>query len=103
MQCRRLRRRLPRPPAHALVRRRACCAPFVMLSASSRMITLCLPGGSVTFLVAKVFILLRTTSMPRSSEAFSSRTASLKADPRSWRARHRIDVVLPCSRAVRAV
>lgn len=33
----------------SIVRRRACCAPGVMLSASSRMTILCRPGGSVTF------------------------------------------------------
>ena len=55
---------------------RACWAPSVMASASSRMMTLCLPGGSVTFFCAKALMRLRTTSMPRSSEAFSSSTPS---------------------------
>lgn len=40
------------------------------------MMTLCLPGGSVTFFCAKALMRLRTTSMPRSSEAFSSSTPS---------------------------
>ena len=31
-----------------MVRRIACCAPSVIESASSKMITLCLPGGNVT-------------------------------------------------------
>ena len=34
------------------------------LSASSRMIILCRPGGSVTFFCAKALILFRTTSIP---------------------------------------
>jgi hypothetical protein len=79
----------------SIVRRSACCAPFVIASASSRMITLCRPGGSVTFFCANILILLRTTSMPRSSDALSSSTASLNAGPSSWRARHVTDVVLP--------
>ena len=33
--------------------------------------------------------------IPRSSLALSSKTASLYASPRSWRARHSIDVVFP--------
>mmetsp|Transcript_24169 Transcript_24169/g.82492 ORF Transcript_24169/g.82492 Transcript_24169/m.82492 type:complete len:220 (+) Transcript_24169:632-1291(+) len=61
----------------SIVRRMACCAAPVMESASSRMTILCRPGGSVTFFCANIFILLRTTSMPRSSEAFISSTASL--------------------------
>lgn len=65
------------------------------LSASSRMIILCLPCGKVTFCWANILILLRTTSMPRSFEAFSSSTAELKAGPKRTRARHKIVVVLP--------
>ena len=34
------------------------------LSASSRMTTLCRPGGRVTFFWANILILFRTTSMP---------------------------------------
>ncbi|CAH2266960.1 jg11570 [Pararge aegeria aegeria] len=32
----------------SMVRRKACWAPSVMLSASSRITILCLPGGNVT-------------------------------------------------------
>ena len=78
-----------------MVRRSACCAPLVMASASSRITTLCRPGGRVTFFCANILILLRTTSMPRSSEALSSSTASLKAGPSSARARQVTEVVLP--------
>ena len=43
------------------------------LSASSRMTSLCLPGGSVTFFCAKPFIRLRTTSIPASvSDQYAS-------------------------------
>ena len=38
------------------------------LSASSRMMTLCRPGGRVTFFCANILILLRTTSMPLSKQ-----------------------------------
>jgi hypothetical protein len=34
------------------------------LSASSKITTLCLPGGRVTFFCANILILLRTTSIP---------------------------------------
>lgn len=54
------------------------------------MMILWRPGGSVTFFFAKSFILLRTTSMPRASEAFSSSTAFSYASPSISRARHRI-------------
>lgn len=37
------------------------------LSASSRMTILCLPGGSVVFFCANIFILFRTTSIPLQS------------------------------------
>ena len=49
----------------------------------------------MTFFCANILILLRTTSMPRSSEAFSSSTASLYAGPSSVCARHKMEVVLP--------
>jgi len=51
----------------SMVRRNACWAPSVMLSASSRMTILCRPGGSVTFCWANSLILLRTTSIPLSN------------------------------------
>mmetsp|Transcript_7222 Transcript_7222/g.23720 ORF Transcript_7222/g.23720 Transcript_7222/m.23720 type:complete len:226 (+) Transcript_7222:219-896(+) len=73
----------------------ACWAALVMASASSRMTSLWLPGGRLTFFFAKDLMRSRTTSIPRSSDAFSSRTASVVAGPRSWRARHSIDVVFP--------
>merc|ERR1711935_531085 len=56
---------------------------------------LCRPGGRVTFFCANILILLRTTSIPRSSDAFSSRTASLYEGPRSVCARQRTEVVFP--------
>lgn len=65
------------------------------LSASSRIMILCFPFGRVTFCWANILILLRTTSIPRSFEAFSSITASLKVGPRRARAKHRMVVVLP--------
>jgi len=48
----------------SIVRRRACCAPVVIESASSRMMSLWRPIGSVTFFCANVLMRLRTTSMP---------------------------------------
>lgn len=48
----------------SMVRRRACWAPAVMLSASSNTMILCLPGGSVTFFWANILIFSRTTEMP---------------------------------------
>jgi hypothetical protein len=75
--------------------RLSCCAPSVIESASSRMMTLCLPGGSVTFFWANALMRFRTTSIPRSSDALSSRTPSLNASPRSARASARMLVVLP--------
>ena len=42
-----------------------------MLSASSRMTILCLPGGSVTFCCANILILFRTTSMPLNHQVAS--------------------------------
>ena len=48
----------------SIVRRRACCAPVVIESASSRMTSLCRPSGRVTFFCANDFIRSRTTSMP---------------------------------------
>lgn len=47
-----------------MVRRRACCAPEVMESASSRMTSFWRPWGRVTFFWAKALMRLRTTSMP---------------------------------------
>ena len=79
----------------SIVRRMACCAADVMESASSSRTILCLPGGRVTFFCANILILFLTTSMPRSSEAFSSRTASLYAGPRRVCAKHKMLVVLP--------
>lgn len=65
------------------------------LSASSRIIILCLPGGSVTFCWANIFILFLTVSIPRSLDAFNSRTASLNALPKSILASASMVVVLP--------
>lgn len=49
----------------------------------------------LTFFWANILILFRTTSIPLSFEALSSRTESLKADPSKTLARHKIVVVLP--------
>jgi hypothetical protein len=73
----------------------------VMESASSRMMTL--NGGQgkplmglPTLVAAKPLILLRTTEIPRSSEALSSRTRVLASSgPKSWRTTARAEVVLP--------
>lgn len=69
--------------------------PDVMESASSSRMILCRPGGSVTFFCANILILLRTTSMPRSSDAFSSNTASLYDGPKRVCAKARMEVVFP--------
>ena len=76
-----------------MVLRRACWALVVMLSASSKIIILWRPGGSVTLFMAKDLMVFRTTSMPRASEALSSRTPSLYALPNNWRARAWTEVV----------
>jgi hypothetical protein len=57
---------------------KACWAPSVKLSASSRIMILVRPAGRVTFFWAKDFIWSLTTSIPLSSDALSSRAASLK-------------------------
>ena len=64
----------------SMTRRRAFCASLVMASASSRMTSL--KGGAwaletektLPLVEAKVRIWSRTTAMPRSSEALSSRS-----------------------------
>ena len=48
----------------SMVLLRACCAPSVILSASSRIMTLCLPLGRVTFWWANDLIWFLTTSIP---------------------------------------
>merc|ERR1719436_2049194 len=53
------------------------------------------PLGSVTFCWANILILFLTTSMPRSFDAFSSSTASLKLGPSKCLARQRMVVVFP--------
>lgn len=69
----------------SMIRRNAICAVAVIASASSSMMSLyCAieetedaPVGAIVkicFVEANVFICSRTTSMPRSSEALSSRT-----------------------------
>ena len=53
-------------------------------------------AGAPTAVLAKPLILLRTTEMPRSSEAFSSSTRCLNSSgPKSWRQMARAQVVLP--------
>lgn len=79
----------------SIVRRRAFCALGVMLSASSKITILCRPGGRVICVCAKVFILPRTTSIPRSFDALSSSNASLVFPPSSFLAKTSIEVVLP--------
>jgi hypothetical protein len=66
------------------------------LSASSKSTILCLPGGKVTFFCANIFMRFRTTSIPRSSDALSSSTASfMAAAPSRPLAMARMLVVLP--------
>lgn len=62
---------------------KACWAPSVKLSASSKIMILVLPAGRTTFFWAKDFIWSLTTSIPRSSDALSSSAASLNWAPRS--------------------
>lgn len=60
------------------------------------MTILCLPWGKLTFFEANILIRLRTTSIPRSSEAFNSKTASaINLGPSNSFARHNILVVFP--------
>ena len=59
------------------------------------MTTLWWPGGRVTFFWAKALMRERTTSIPRSSDALSSSTASLNDSPSIVRASASTDVVLP--------
>ena len=68
----------------SMIRRSAICAAEVMASASSSMMSLkaprpdfdgvCVAAEKICFVLAKVLICSRTTSMPRSSDALSSRT-----------------------------
>ena len=74
---------------------RAYWAALVIASASSRMTSLCMPSGTVTFLFANYLIFSLTTSIPLSSEAFSSRTAFLAVSPSMVLANAITDVVLP--------
>ena len=54
-------------PQQAAERPTPCVKSGRHLSASSRMTILCLPGGSVVFFCANIFILFRTTSIPLQS------------------------------------
>lgn len=74
---------------------RACWAPSVMLSASSRIIIFVRFGGRFTFFTANDLIYSLTTSNPRSSDAFSYFTASFSLSPSSILAMHRTVDVLP--------
>lgn len=67
-----------------MIIRRACCAPSVKLSASSNTMILVFPWGRDTFFWAKDLIWSLTTSIPRSSEALSSRVASLNWDSSNY-------------------
>lgn len=78
-----------------MIIRRACWAPSVRLSASSKMITFVCPGGRFTFFCANFFICSLTTSMPLSSDALSSFTASPVLSPRSYRTMQRTLDVFP--------
>ena len=73
----------------------ACYAVFVIASASSRMMILCIPSGTVTFLLANYLILSLTTSIPLSSDAFSSRTAFFAVSPSIVLERAMTEVVFP--------
>lgn len=53
------------------------------------------PGGRVTFFWAKDLICYLTTAMPRSSEAFSSKEASLKLFSSNYRTMHSTLDVFP--------
>ena len=74
---------------------RAYCAPEVIESASSSIITLWTFGGKLTTFVAKFLIFVLTTLIPLSSEAFSSKVASLNLVSRTSLHRQIIEVVLP--------
>lgn len=56
-----------------------------------------LPSGRIelAFNCAKFFTLVRTTAIPRSSEAFNSKTLSLNESPNSCRAAAKIVLVFP--------
>ena len=61
-----------------------------------RRVHVCRVTNSIlTFCWANILMRLRTTSIPRSFEAFSSRTASFQEAPSKIRDRQRIVVVLP--------
>ena len=74
---------------------KACWAPSVKLSASSRMITFVCPGGRFTFFCANFFICSLTTSIPRSSDALSYLTASTVLSPKSSLTIHKTLEVFP--------
>jgi hypothetical protein len=81
----------------SIVRRSADCASPVIESASSSTISLYggTPGVLLTASCANALILLRTTAIPRSSDALSSMTRERYWSPNSWRAAARIVVVFP--------
>jgi len=79
----------------SIVLRRACCAPGVILSASSRIMILCRPGGRVTFFCAKALILLRTTSIPLRS-AISDTHGTPRRGPRTAHLMRWVPARLPC-------
>lgn len=82
--------------AHGTMRTCRECRAELHLSASSSRTILCRPGGNVTFFCANILMRLRTTSMPLSSDALSSSTASfMAAGPNKPRAMARMLVVLP--------
>lgn len=74
---------------------RACCAPSVKLSASSRIIILVISLGRLSCFWANVLIWSLTTSIPLSSEALSSFTAFLYYSPNSSFTMHSTLDVLP--------
>ena len=78
----------------SMVLRRAACASDVSASASSRKIILN-PPSPMGAILAKSLIFVRTTSMPLSSEAFSSLKLRLQLSPKSSRVSAIAHVVLP--------
>ena len=78
----------------SIVRRSAACAALVRASASSRKIIL-KPPPPIGAVRANSLILPRTTSMPRSSDAFSSWRLCCQCSPNISRASAREQVVLP--------
>lgn len=80
---------------NSIVRRSAAWASGVIASASSRTISLNLGVDCETSVLAKSLTFSRITAMPRSSDAFSSRTRSRKWSPNRSLAMARMVDVFP--------